>query len=282
MSGAARLRPRGVGRAGAGRLLRSLVDAARAARRKAPEPAPPRAAAPTRSAPRSSRGAAPPRTTSRCGPRDLRRQQRRHHALRARGGRGLLRLRERKQAPRRPRSARRFAKALSGIIENRLQLQQAEREKIVVEDAEMKEQLDEIKKRLGAKRREEFEQMVKAQGLNVEGVKKRLREQILVERIKRRKVTPPHLGDRAGDRPVPQRQPREARDGPDVRGAAHPLPADRGSRGGRLAGGAAAGRGRLHAGHGRGGLRRARAGVLRGYGAPARTAAGSGSSSAES
>ena len=80
-------------------------------------------------------------------------------------------------------------KALSGIIEKRLQLQQAEREKIVVDDAEMKEQLDEIQKRLGAKSEAEFEQMVKAQGLNVEGVKKRLREQLLVERIKRRKVT---------------------------------------------------------------------------------------------
>jgi len=79
-------------------------------------------------------------------------------------------------------------KALAGIIEKRLQLQQAEREKIVVDDAEMKEQLDEIQKRLGAKSEAEFEQMVKTQGLTMEGVKKRLREQLLVERIKRRKV----------------------------------------------------------------------------------------------
>jgi peptidyl-prolyl cis-trans isomerase SurA len=80
-------------------------------------------------------------------------------------------------------------KALAGIIEKRLQLQQAEREKIVVDDAEMKEQLDEIQKRLGAKNQAEFEQQVKAQGLNMEGVKKRLREQLLVDRIKRRKVS---------------------------------------------------------------------------------------------
>jgi peptidyl-prolyl cis-trans isomerase SurA len=79
-------------------------------------------------------------------------------------------------------------KVLSGIIEKRLQLQQAEREKIAVEDAEMKEQLEEIQKRLGAKNEAEFEQMVKAQGLSMEGVKKRIREQLLVERIKRRKV----------------------------------------------------------------------------------------------
>ena len=79
-------------------------------------------------------------------------------------------------------------KTLASIIEKRLQLQQAEREKIVVDDAEMKEQLDEILKRLGAKNEVEFEQMVKAQGLTLDGVKKRLREQLLVERIKRRKV----------------------------------------------------------------------------------------------
>jgi len=79
-------------------------------------------------------------------------------------------------------------KVLAGIIEKRLQLQQAEREKIVVDDAEMKEQLDDIQKRLGAKTEAEFEAMVKAQGLSLDGVKKRVREQLLVERIKRRKV----------------------------------------------------------------------------------------------
>jgi peptidyl-prolyl cis-trans isomerase SurA len=80
-------------------------------------------------------------------------------------------------------------KVLASIIERRLQLQQAEREKLVVEDAEMKEQLDDIQKRLGAKTEAEFGEMVKAQGLTMEGLKKRLREQLLVERIKRRKVS---------------------------------------------------------------------------------------------
>jgi len=79
-------------------------------------------------------------------------------------------------------------KVLAGIIEKRLQLQQAEREKITVEDAEMQAEIDGIQKKLGAKTDAEFESMVKAQGLSVEGVKKRLREQLLVERIKRRKV----------------------------------------------------------------------------------------------
>ena len=99
-------------------------------------------------------------------------------------------LYEAKQQP--PTGEERVAfrdKVLAGIIEKRLQLQQAEREKLTVEDAEMRVEIDEIQKKLGAKTDAEFEAMVKAQGLSVEGVKKRLREQLLVERIKRRKVS---------------------------------------------------------------------------------------------
>jgi len=77
---------------------------------------------------------------------------------------------------------------LSGIIEKRLQVQQAEREKITVEDAEMTERLGEIQKRLGATTQAEFEEMIKAQGINMDTIKKRLREQLLVERMIRRKV----------------------------------------------------------------------------------------------
>jgi peptidyl-prolyl cis-trans isomerase SurA len=98
-------------------------------------------------------------------------------------------LYETKQQP--PTGEERVAfrdKVLAGIIEKRLQLQLAEREKLTVEDAEMKAELDEIQKKLGAKTDAEFEAMVKAQGLSMEGLKKRLREQLLVERIKRRKV----------------------------------------------------------------------------------------------
>jgi peptidyl-prolyl cis-trans isomerase SurA len=96
---------------------------------------------------------------------------------------------ETKQAPSTPEERAALRKrTLAGIIEKRLQLQQAEREKVVVDDVEMREQLDEIQKRLGAKNEVEFEQMVQAQGLSLDGVKKRLREQLLVERIKRRKV----------------------------------------------------------------------------------------------
>ena len=99
-------------------------------------------------------------------------------------------LYEAKQQP--PTGEERVAfrdKVLAGIIEKRLQIQQAEREKLTVEDAEMRVEIDEIQKKLGAKTDAEFEAMVKAQGLSVEGVKKRLREQLLVERMKRRKVS---------------------------------------------------------------------------------------------
>src|SRR5207249_11438145 len=76
----------------------------------------------------------------------------------------------------------------NGIVEKRLQLQQAEKEKIVVEDAEMKEQLDEIQKKLGAATQAQFEEQIKAQGLTYEGVKKRLYDQLMVQRIIRRRV----------------------------------------------------------------------------------------------
>ena len=79
-------------------------------------------------------------------------------------------------------------KVLSGIIERRLQLQQAEREKIVIEDSELKEQLDDLQKRLGATTQAEFEAQVKAQGLTFEALKKRLTDQLMIQRIIRRKV----------------------------------------------------------------------------------------------
>jgi peptidyl-prolyl cis-trans isomerase SurA len=79
-------------------------------------------------------------------------------------------------------------KVLSAIIEKRLQLQQAEREKLVVEDVELKEQLDDIQKRLGATTQAEFEEQIKAQGLTYEGVKKRVYDQLMVQRIVRRRV----------------------------------------------------------------------------------------------
>jgi peptidyl-prolyl cis-trans isomerase SurA len=77
---------------------------------------------------------------------------------------------------------------LQTIIENRIQLQQAEREKITVEDSEIQEQIAEIMKKVGATSQPQFEEVLKQQGLTIDGIKKRIREQILVQRLTRRKV----------------------------------------------------------------------------------------------
>jgi len=80
------------------------------------------------------------------------------------------------------------ARLLQTLIENRIQLQQAERDKVVVEDAELAENVADIMKKLKAKDEKEFEEIIKSQGLTMEGVRKRLREQLMVQRVIRRKV----------------------------------------------------------------------------------------------
>jgi peptidyl-prolyl cis-trans isomerase SurA len=80
------------------------------------------------------------------------------------------------------------SRLLQNLIENRIQLQQAEREKVTVDDAELADSIGDIMKRLKAKDEAEFEAMIKAQGLTLEGVKKRMREQLMVQRVVRRKV----------------------------------------------------------------------------------------------
>lgn len=77
---------------------------------------------------------------------------------------------------------------LNRMIESRLQLQEANREHITVEDSEVDEQLAEVMKRVNAKTQEEFEQVIKAQGLTLEGVKNRTKDQILIQKVIRRKV----------------------------------------------------------------------------------------------
>jgi len=80
------------------------------------------------------------------------------------------------------------AQLLQNLIENRIQLQQADREKITVEDAEIAESVGDIMKKLKAKDEKEFEEIIKSQGLTLEGVKKRLKDQLMVQRLIRRKV----------------------------------------------------------------------------------------------
>jgi peptidyl-prolyl cis-trans isomerase SurA len=78
---------------------------------------------------------------------------------------------------------------LDRIIEGRLQLQQAEREKIIVEDAEVSEQLADVMKRLGVASEAQLTEALKPQGITLDGVKRRIRETIMVQKVIRRKVT---------------------------------------------------------------------------------------------
>ncbi|HEY7038230.1 MAG TPA: peptidylprolyl isomerase [Methylomirabilota bacterium] len=77
---------------------------------------------------------------------------------------------------------------LQNLIENRIQLQQAEREKVVIEDAEVAENIADVMKKLKVTDEKQFDQVMKSQGLTMEAVKKRMREQLMVQRVIRRKV----------------------------------------------------------------------------------------------
>jgi parvulin-like peptidyl-prolyl isomerase len=78
---------------------------------------------------------------------------------------------------------------LTRLIDNRLQLQEAERDKIVVDDVELNEEITERMKRFGTKTVEEFETLIKGQGLTIEAVRKRLRDSLRVTKVIRRRVT---------------------------------------------------------------------------------------------
>ena len=78
---------------------------------------------------------------------------------------------------------------LPRLIDSRLQLQEADREKITVDETEVSEELTErVKTTYGAKSLEEFERMIKEQGVNLDAVKKRLRDSLRVQKVIRRKV----------------------------------------------------------------------------------------------
>jgi peptidyl-prolyl cis-trans isomerase SurA len=77
---------------------------------------------------------------------------------------------------------------LARLIENRLQLQEADREKISVEDVELTEELGARMKKLNASSEEELEALIKRQGLSMETLKKKLREQLMIAKVVRRKV----------------------------------------------------------------------------------------------
>jgi peptidyl-prolyl cis-trans isomerase SurA len=78
---------------------------------------------------------------------------------------------------------------LPKIIDNRLQLQEADREKVTVEDSEVNDELAErVKTTYGTKTVEEFERLIKEQGVTMEAVRKRLRDSLRVQKVIRRKV----------------------------------------------------------------------------------------------
>jgi peptidyl-prolyl cis-trans isomerase SurA len=78
---------------------------------------------------------------------------------------------------------------LNRLIDSRLQLQEADREKVVVEEFELTEEFLDRIKRYGAKTEAEFEKLVRGQGVTVEAIKKRLRDGLKVQKLVRRKVT---------------------------------------------------------------------------------------------
>jgi len=77
---------------------------------------------------------------------------------------------------------------LTRMIDNRLQLQEAEREKVVVDDIEVEEDLTDRMKRLKVANREEFEKLLREQGITMDAVKKRIRDSLRVQRLINRKV----------------------------------------------------------------------------------------------
>lgn len=78
---------------------------------------------------------------------------------------------------------------LTRLIDTRLQLQEADRERIAVEEPEVDDELAERMKRFGVTTREQMDEFVKAQGLTMDHVRRRVREAIRVSKVIRRKVT---------------------------------------------------------------------------------------------
>jgi peptidyl-prolyl cis-trans isomerase SurA len=78
---------------------------------------------------------------------------------------------------------------LNRFIESRLQLQEADREKVTVDEAEIDEELHERIKKTNMAGLDEFKAALKAQGINYDAIRKRLRDNIKMSKVVRRKVT---------------------------------------------------------------------------------------------
>ena len=77
---------------------------------------------------------------------------------------------------------------LTRMIDSRLQVQEAEREKIVIDEAEIDEELMDRIKKMNMKSREEFEAALKAQGIPMAAVRRRIADELRRGRIVSRKV----------------------------------------------------------------------------------------------
>jgi parvulin-like peptidyl-prolyl isomerase len=77
---------------------------------------------------------------------------------------------------------------LTRMIDSRLQVQEAEREKIVVEESEIDEELADRIKKMNMKSKEEFEAAIKAQGIPMTAIRKRIADELRRGRIVSRKV----------------------------------------------------------------------------------------------
>ena len=77
---------------------------------------------------------------------------------------------------------------LNRFIENRLQLQEADREKITVDEVEIDDELLDRIKKSNMKDLDEFKNALKAQGLSYDAIRKRLRDNIKTAKVVRRKV----------------------------------------------------------------------------------------------
>ena len=93
---------------------------------------------------------------------------------------------EREHDARAPEERRR--ELIARLIDQRLLLQEANREKIRLDDTEFNEEFFDRIKRYGVTDEAEFERLISAPGVTLESVKKRLRNGLRVSKLLRRKV----------------------------------------------------------------------------------------------
>jgi peptidyl-prolyl cis-trans isomerase SurA len=77
---------------------------------------------------------------------------------------------------------------LDRMIDARLELQEADREKVTVEDQEVTEELQDRLKQSGGKTEQDLEAVLSSQGLTMESIKRRIRDSIRTAKVQRLKV----------------------------------------------------------------------------------------------